>query len=134
MTFPGRYDSLEKIAEFVTRAARQAGLADDDVYAVELSVDEACSNIIDHAYGGEDRGEINCCTEVEPDCLQVTLHDHGRSFDPTKITIPICDVPISKLKERGAGLFLMRCLMDEIRYEADPEKGNVMILEKRRSL
>jgi serine/threonine-protein kinase RsbW len=48
-TFPGRFDSLTVISEFVTRAAQAAGLDTRAVCAVQLAVDEACSNIIEHA-------------------------------------------------------------------------------------
>ena len=50
--FPGRYGSLDEVVDFVTGAAQAAGLDTDGVNAVQLAVDEACSNIIGHAYGG----------------------------------------------------------------------------------
>ena len=52
-TFPGRFKSLAKISKFVIEAAKKAGLDDKAIYAVELAVDEAASNIIEHAYGGD---------------------------------------------------------------------------------
>ena len=55
---PGRFESLTEIATFITQAAREAGLNDDEVFHVEMAVDEACSNIIEHAYAVE-AGEID---------------------------------------------------------------------------
>ena len=49
-TFPGTFDSLSAIGEFVTRAAKAAGLDVRAVYEVAMAVDEACSNIIEHGY------------------------------------------------------------------------------------
>jgi len=76
MIFPGNYESLEKIAEFVTAEARASGLNRTQVFAVETAVDEACSNIIEHAYGGEGIGDIHCTTISEPErftmCLRIT--------------------------------------------------------------
>ena len=73
VSFPGRFESLPKVGEFVKKAAKSAGLNDKAVYAVQLAVDEACSNIIDHAYGGEGKGEILCSVIVNKDGLTVIL-------------------------------------------------------------
>jgi serine/threonine-protein kinase RsbW len=131
-TFPGRYESLEKIRDFVVQAASTAGLNEKAAYEVELAVDEACCNIIDHAYGGEDKGEIECCTEVESDGLQITLKDHGSPFDPKQVTDPQLNVPLGKLKTRGVGLFLMRKMMNEVRYQTNKIGGNIMTLVKKK--
>jgi serine/threonine-protein kinase RsbW len=51
--FPGKFSSLEKISKFVKTEAENAALDDKSIYEVQLAVDEACSNIIEHAYNGE---------------------------------------------------------------------------------
>ena len=56
--FPGRYASLAEIGEFIGLAAQAAGFDSKDVYAIKLAVDEACTNIIEHGYGGEGIGKI----------------------------------------------------------------------------
>lgn len=129
--FPGRFDSLPKIGAFVEQAARAAGLDDKAIYAVELAVDEACSNIIDHAYGGEGIGEVECSVRVSQGQLTVVLEDHGRPFDPKNIPAPELKVPIEKLKPRGVGFFLMRKMMDEIHYEYTSDGGNRLTMTKR---
>jgi serine/threonine-protein kinase RsbW len=131
-TFPGNYKSLAKIGEFVLRAAQKAGLDGNDSYAIELAVDEGCCNIIDHAYGGEDRGEMECSIETVDGKITVTIRDHGRSFDPTLVPVPVLNVPIQKVRKRGAGVFLMKKLVDELQYETSPETGNVLVLVKRK--
>ena len=55
---PGRFESLSEIAAFITQAAREAGLNDDEVFHVEMAVDEACSNVIEHAYATQ-TGDID---------------------------------------------------------------------------
>lgn len=129
-SFPGRYDSLVKVSEFVVKAAKDAGLDSEEVYAVELAVDEACCNIIDHAYGGEGIGELQCSVIIDEGKLTVILLDKGKSFDPKSIPDPDLKVPLEKLKPRGVGLYLMRKLMDEIKYEASPKSGNILTMIK----
>lgn len=133
VTFPGQFDSLEKISDFVTAAAQAAGLDASAVYAVELAVDEACSNIIDHAYRGEGKGDIQCSVEVLDDGVKVTLRDRGRPFNPDKVRPPKIGEPLEKVKPRGVGLYLMRKMMDEVSYEARPDGNNVLTMIKRKA-
>jgi serine/threonine-protein kinase RsbW len=130
--FPGRFDSLTKIVDFVTGAARQAGLGARAVQAVQLAADEAASNIIEHAYGGEGRGQIECTCCVESDRLTMTLADQGAPFDPCCVPEPDLGADLESRVEGGLGVYIMRRLMDEIHHEFRPESGNVLTMVKRR--
>jgi serine/threonine-protein kinase RsbW len=130
--FPGRFDSLAKIAEFVTHAAEAVGLDARAVYAVQLAVDEACSNIIEHAYGGENLGDIECTCELGDDHLVVTIRDHGRPFDPDAVPEPDLDASLKDREAGGLGLHFIRNLMDELEFESDPDAGNVLTMLKRK--
>jgi len=129
-TFPGNYHSLSKVSKFVVEAAQEAGLDEQEIYQVDLAVDEACCNIIDHAYGGEDLGEMQCSVEIGENSLTVVLKDRGRPFDPSRVPLPVYDVPIEQLKRRGVGFFLMHKVMDELHFESSSENGNTLVMVK----
>lgn len=131
-TFPGRYTSLAEISEFVAQAAQDAGFESKEVYAVKLAVDEACTNIIEHGYGGEGIGNIECSCCVDADALTIKLRDWGIAFSPEDIPDPNFNVPLEKLEPRGAGIFLMRKLMDEIRFVFNENKGNLLVMVKKK--
>jgi len=130
-TFPGRFSSLAKIARLVRQASEEAGLNDTATYDVELAVDEACTNIIEHSYGGEGKGRIQCTCMTTEGGLCVTLRDWGSPFEPGYVPRPRRDVPLSKLRSRGAGLGLIQASMDKVRYARDPGGGNVLTLMKK---
>lgn len=130
LTVAGRFDNLAKIREFAARAAERLGFGERGVYHVKLCVDEACSNIIEHAYGGEDRGDIQCALELHPDRLVILLRDWGRSFDPSQVPNPDFSKPIEEASLRGAGLYLMRELMDQVEFSFSDEEGNLLRLVK----
>ena len=131
-TFHGRYTSLAEISEFVAQAAQDAGLGSKEVYAVKLAVDEACTNIIEHAYGGEGIGKIECSCDVDSDALTIKLRDWGVAFDPKDVSDPDFNVPLEDLEPRGAGLYFMRKLMDEIRFIFNEKKGNLLVMVKKK--
>jgi serine/threonine-protein kinase RsbW len=132
VTFPGSYNSLESISNFVEKAATEAGLDTKAIYAVQLAVDEACCNIIDHAYGGEGIGDIQCSINIGNDELTIILVDRGKPYSPEKIPDPKLDIPLSKVKPRGVGLYLIRMMMDKVSYESTPDSTNVLTMIKRR--
>lgn len=131
-TFPARFDSLVAIGEFVTRAAEAAGLDARAVYAVQMAVDEACTNIIEHAYGGEGRGDIECTWMADDEGLTVVLRDYGRPFDPTSVPAPDLHVSLEERRLGGLGLYFIRQLMDELRFEFTSDAGNVLTMVKRK--
>ncbi|MBL6983646.1 MAG: ATP-binding protein, partial [Anaerolineales bacterium] len=101
------------------------------VYSVQLAVDEACTNIIEHGYGGEGRGDIVCSCDPTEEGILIVIKDWGQHFSPDEIAEPDFDVPLEKLQSRGAGLFLMRKVMDEIDFKFDAE-GNTLTMKKRK--
>ncbi len=132
LTFPGRFDSLAAISAFVIRAAEAAGLDARAVCAVQWAVDEACSNIIEHAYGGEGRGAIECTCRINDDGLTVILRDYGRPFDPTSVPEPDIHASLADRNGGGLGLYFIRQLMDEVHFEFTPDSGNVLTMVKRK--
>jgi len=132
LAFPGRFDSLVAIGEFVTNAAKAAGLDACAIYEVQMAVDEACSNIIAHAYGGEGRGPIECTYHIDDDGLTVILRDYGCPFDPAQASEPVLDCSLEDREEGGLGLYFMQQMMDQVRFEFTPDSGNVLTLVKYR--
>jgi serine/threonine-protein kinase RsbW len=130
-TFPGRYESLAGIGEFVHGEAELAGFDSFAIYAIELAVDEACTNIIEHAYGGEDRGNIECDCEITAEGLTIRLHDHGQPFQPEDIPLPDINAPLEEREAHGLGLFFMRKWMDEIHFDFSGNHGNTLVMFKK---
>ena len=130
---PGRFERLTEIAAFVTQAAREAGLNDDEVFHVEMAVDEACSNVIEHAYATQ-TGDIDlACSCPAAGQFEVVIRDSGQPFDPGEIPVPNVGTPadLDNLNEGGLGLYFIRKLMDEVRFEYVPGHGNRLTMLKR---
>jgi serine/threonine-protein kinase RsbW len=133
LTVPGRFEYLAQIADFIEVTARDAGWSDDDIYRVQMAVDEACSNIIEHAYGSGWQGDIklSCRVQAEGD-LVISIHDAGRPFDPTLVPEPPMGSDWENLPEGGLGLYFMRRLMDQVTFHFDEQNGNTLTMLKRR--
>jgi len=123
--------NLEKICDFIAHCASEAGLDETEVYAVQLAVDEASTNIIEHGYGQECPSRIDITCEPVEDGVKVVIYDDAAPFDPTSIPEPEINVSLEEVKPRGLGIYLMRKMMDEVCYESDPDKGNTLTMIKR---
>lgn len=137
LTVPGRYEKVQQVCRFVAQGAVKAGLSEKAVFCIELACDEACTNVIEHAYGGEGIGDIKVSWEVVGSQFIITIFDHGRAFDPAQVPIPVIpsDSHISEadlmhnLREGGLGIHFMRKLMDDVHFHFDA-RGNTLTLVK----
>lgn len=130
LTLPGFYKNLAIICEYVRQAALDAGLSEKAAYEVETAVDEAFANIIDHAYGGEGKGDIECSCTIDASGLTIRMRDHGKAFNPSRVKVPKLDAPLTRRKDHGLGLFIMRQWMDEVSFEFSKSEGNVLTMVK----
>jgi serine/threonine-protein kinase RsbW len=129
--FTGNFSNLDKIGDFYAAAAVEAGLDDKSAYEVQLAVDEAVTNIIEHAYGGQDLGDIECFYEVQPDKLIIVIKDSGKPFDPDIVERPDLESDPCSREPHGLGLHFMRLLMDSLEFTFNGG-GNVLTMVKNR--
>ena len=130
LTVDGRLENLSTIADFVVKAAQASGLDEKAIFEVQLAVDEACTNVIEHSYRGEDKGEIALRCERAEGGFVVTIRDHGQPFNPEDVPLPDLKCGLDKRQHGGLGLYFMRLLMDEVRFHFDTE-GNELTMVKR---
>ena len=131
--FAAKFEFLEEIREFVGEIARKGGFSDKEVYNIQLATDEAASNIIEHAYEGVSDGLVEISCGMQSNSIRIILVDHGESFDPADVPDPDLKADLSERKIGGLGIFLMRKLMDEVHYDAEPRKNrNTLTMTKRK--
>ena len=132
LSIPGYFDRIRDVCEFVVAGATAAGIPDEELFRLELACDEACTNVIEHAYGGEGNGELTVTYEVVGDQFVIILADRGQAFDPDAVVKP--DIPQTaddseKLRVGGLGLHIIRQVMDEIEFNFSP--GHNMLLMRK---
>jgi anti-sigma regulatory factor (Ser/Thr protein kinase) len=131
LTVSSDLDDLPQVIDFVRQASMEAGLPEKAVFACELATDEACTNIIEHAYAGRSDGVIRVSCWTENGAFVVQFHDQGVAFDPTQIREPLLTEELAQRPLGGLGMHFMRSLMDEVRFEFDPVAGNMLTMTKR---
>jgi serine/threonine-protein kinase RsbW len=128
---PSSTENLALIREFVGSIAQQSGMDSADIGKLELAVDEACANVIEHAYGHDISKEVIIRASLDDETLRIDVEDTGRGFDPGLIEPEELEQLVNKRKSGGLGMRLMKTLMDEVRYEIEPGKKNELHMVKR---
>lgn len=120
---------LRTIATFIDDVCAGCIKEDTLLYKVKMAVDEACTNVLEHAYKGQ-AGRLVVEVECTPQRLTVSIRDWGKPFDPTAIPAPDHSLPIEKRPIGGLGIYLIRKVMDTVEYRFEGEQGNCLTLEK----
>jgi len=121
----------ERVREFVNkfcRKGKRSGLDEKSVWQLELVVNEAVTNIIEHAYEGRSDRRILIEAEAFPDRIVVRLKYGGKPFDPPAEVPP---PPLNGSQDRGFGLFLMEKCVDEITYSRQENGENSICFVKK---
>ncbi len=125
-----RTDYLFEVREFVGEAARAFGFSEEDTANIVLAVDEACTNIIKHAYQYATDKEIEVSIFPQDRSFEIRIYDSGKSFDPSTIRQPDLKEHIGHRKRGGLGVYMMKKLMDKVEYNFHKGKRNEVRLIK----
>ena len=125
-----RTERLIAVREFVSAAARSFGFNDEDVSKIALAVDEACTNIIKHAYKFDPTKTIKVAVAAENRAFQVVIRDSGNQFNPARLHSPDMKEYLSHYRRGGLGVYLMKSLMDKVEFDIAPGKLNEVRLTK----
>jgi serine/threonine-protein kinase RsbW len=125
-----RTENLSLIRDFVNTFALDAGITPDVVENIILAVDEACTNIIRHAYKSYPDGDLIIKVKFSQSKFFVSIIDYGKSFEPETIPDPDLQRYYRQRKVGGLGMYLMKTLMDDVKYISIPGKYNEVLLSK----
>jgi sigma-B regulation protein RsbU (phosphoserine phosphatase) len=126
--FPAEAGQLSSVRKAVEECVLGRGAAQETACDVVRAVDEACQNIIRHAYGDEAGGDIVLEIDSHPGELIVSLKDFAPRIEPS------CVKPrdLDDVKPGGLGTHLIREIMDSAEFvEPPPGCGNLLRMMKR---
>jgi sigma-B regulation protein RsbU (phosphoserine phosphatase) len=124
--FAARAELLCDIRRAVAETAGRLGCSEPVVHDVVLAVDEACQNIIRHAYGGRD-GDIQVQVAREQADLVVRLIDFAPPVDCSRIAPRALD----DVRPGGLGTHFMRTVMDRVAVVPPPAgAGNMLQMNR----
>lgn len=127
---PSSTENLAMIRDFVSAIGQQAGLTQPEVYKLELAVDEACANVIEHAYGPDVTKDVSVRATFDDERIEIDVIDTGRGFDPASVDQKGLEQLVAERRSGGLGMRMMKALMDEVHYQIVPGEKNELRMVK----
>ncbi|RKY23485.1 MAG: hypothetical protein DRP79_09150 [Planctomycetota bacterium] len=132
---PSNPKMMRLVRKTIAQACEMVGFSEREVYSITLAVDEGCTNIIRHCYGGSSQGEIVIRVRLHEDKIVIMLKDFGGEIDVKKLEE--CMKRRKKelenkeaLQPGGLGVMLIHSIMDKVQYKTNPASGTVLRLVK----
>jgi len=128
---PSQTSYLALVRDLTKKMAETAGFPSATADQVALAVDEATTNIIEHAYRGATDQEIELRFEDRGPDFRVELIDTGQMVDPR--AVPRVDLGkfVTERRTGGLGMHLMEKIMDSVTFRRSARR-NVCALVKRK--
>lgn len=127
--FPSQGNRLKLVRSLVHDAAMLCGCSEDCAERMVIAVNEACMNVIQHAYSDDGAGDLVLELSVAKGMLEVRLTDFADPVDPEVIK----PRPLDALRPGGLGTRFIDQCMDEVRFVTPPPEGvgNLLWMSKR---
>lgn len=122
---PNKFGSEKIVMEQVATLAKKIGFSDDRIEDLKTAVSEACLNAIEHGNEMNATTRVGISLSVNGTKMKVSVEDKGNGIGE-KMNEPNIDNKINGTETpRGWGLFLIKRLVDDIKYEPKADGGNV---------
>lgn len=128
---PSSTENLALIRDFVAKIGKQTGLDENQIAMIEMAVDEACANVMEHAYGSDQTKEVIVRAKIDDDSIEIQVEDTGKGFEPEKIEQKDVRRLAQERKSGGLGMRMMKMVMDEVQYTMKPGERNELRMTKR---
>lgn len=128
--FVARADQLREVREWIRNAVLQCNFNTEQTDRIVIGVNEACMNIIEHAYRYAP-GDVVVAVVQHEDTLEIVLRDFAAPMDVEKIR----PRPFEEIRPGGLGVHFMREVMDEVTYRVreDGEGNEVTMIVRRQT-
>jgi anti-sigma regulatory factor (Ser/Thr protein kinase) len=120
---------LDKVRQFLKKNLDGLDISEEDIYKIELSLVEMCTNIMRYAYPRK-KGEIVISAWYEKGDFSLEIRDSGVAFDPRQVKRPTLEEMINRDEMGGLGIFLARKLMDRFSYRREDDQ-NILTMSKK---
>ncbi len=115
ISIPSLIENLKIIESFIDNARENFEINDDIYGNIMISVTECINNAIIHGNKNDNSKLVHLELLIEGDKLNFKVQDEGEGFDSSALSDPTEPENIEKIG--GRGIFLMRHLSDEVRFE-----------------
>lgn len=126
--FPSENRYLHMVHELARHLAESTGFDRSEAEKIALAVDEATTNVIQHAYHGEPGHEIEIHFDPEGESLDIAIFHEGAPLESVPVPEFELDDLVAKRRKGGLGLAIMRQMMDKVEHAKAGTGKNMCVM------
>ncbi len=124
-------DMLSAAMDFIKTSVDNISCPKDACSDILTACEEVIVNIISYAYPSGHQGLIEISVRSTPGVfVEITISDFGKPFDPLSIPDPDIGKPIEERQIGGLGIFLVKNMMDDLKYTRDRGINMLRLLKR----
>ncbi len=127
--YPSSLDQLTRVDDDVERWLRDRNIPKDAIIDLTLAVSELVNNAIEHGNERDPEKKFSVTLRSRQGEIEISVADEGYGFDPDNLPNPLAEE--NHIKSSGRGLFVVKSLVDHVRFSFPPEGGTVVIISKK---
>ncbi|MEW5702931.1 MAG: ATP-binding protein [Candidatus Zixiibacteriota bacterium] len=129
LVIPSDPKRIAEADEFLEDLLRRHGIPESLVMDLAIVTSELVNNAIVHGNRGDAAKTVSLSVKINRDKVVIRVSDEGEGFDPAAIPDPLANENL--LREVGRGVFIVRSLMDDVRFERGPAGQTTVEVSKR---
>ena len=132
--FSIRLTELPAVRALVERAVTQGGFPAAMLNRLQIAVDEAVTNIIEHGFSNQPAESAGFTVRIDanPDEFRVEILDNGVRYQLPNLDDIDIQRHVAAGRNGGLGVFLMRRIMDVVDYQYETGRHNRLVMVKKR--
>ncbi len=134
LTIPSLPEFVGVVRLAISGVAARMNFTIDEIEDIKISISEACTNVIQHAYGANpnpDKDIIEIKAYIDGKNLEIIVKDFGKGFDLSIIGTPEQRQKSQEKMGLGLGLTFIKSLMDDANFESIEGKGTTIQMKKK---
>lgn len=94
-----------------------------------LAVEEAMTNVIEHAYHGQEDRKMHVIFELKGEKFVVRIQHDGDQIAPANVSESDFSQFYKQNKKGGLGVLIMKRCMDEVTYKSGPRQNECCMVK-----
>ncbi|MGE0451876.1 MAG: ATP-binding protein [Vicinamibacterales bacterium] len=118
---------IARLTSLLEEFCARHGLNDDVRFDLNLVLDEAVSNVINHGFEDTRTHDIVVRIARVGACLRLEVEDDGVPYNPLDAPQPRFDLPVEQRRIGGLGVHIMKTLANDLEYRRQDGRNHLII-------
>ena len=129
-SFPADKKEVGRVVDFINGFLEKKDMNSKIISQIDIAVDEICSNIFNYAYKDK-KGQVLVEISYKDNAITIRFVDTGVKFNPLEKEDPDVNLSLQERKVGGLGIYLVKQLMDDVKYEYSLKNENILTVIKK---